>query len=95
MEFSVAAYDGIHHTESASVPDALLKPYTDMLGAQQRSGKFTAPALRAMRSTGRCRKFTGYMTENCRDCICWSIWVRRARAHLGLNNILYLTEFTK
>lgn len=38
-------------TESASVPDALLKPYTDMLGLQRSSGKFTAPAVRAMRNT--------------------------------------------
>jgi hypothetical protein len=38
-------------TESASVPDALLQPYADMLRKQRSSGKFTAPALRAMRNT--------------------------------------------
>ncbi len=38
-------------TESASVPNALLKPYTDMLKRQRSSGKFTAPALRAMQNT--------------------------------------------
>jgi hypothetical protein len=38
-------------TESASVPNALLKPYADMLRKQRSSGKFNAPALRAMQNT--------------------------------------------
>jgi hypothetical protein len=39
-------------TESAFVPDSLLKPYVDMLGKQQRSGRYSAPALRPMPATG-------------------------------------------
>ena len=39
-------------TESAFVPDSLLKPYVDMLGKQQRSGRYNAPALRPMPATG-------------------------------------------
>jgi hypothetical protein len=35
-------------TESAFVPDSLLRPYVEMLKNQQASGKFTAPALRPM-----------------------------------------------
>jgi hypothetical protein len=38
-------------TESASVPNALLKPYAEMLRKQRSSGKFNAPALRAMQNT--------------------------------------------
>jgi len=38
-------------TESALVPNSLLQPYTDMLGKQQTSGRFTEPALRPMPAT--------------------------------------------
>jgi hypothetical protein len=38
-------------TESAFVPDSLLRPYVDMLKKQQASGKFTAPAIRQMPAT--------------------------------------------
>jgi hypothetical protein len=38
-------------TDSAFVPDAMLKPYLDMLGKQLASGKYKAPRLRPMPAT--------------------------------------------
>ena len=40
-----------HPTESAFVPDSLLRPYVEMLKKQQTSGQFTDPALRQMAAT--------------------------------------------
>ena len=39
-------------TESAYVPNQILKVYADMLKAQQKSGKYTAPAIRPMAAMG-------------------------------------------
>ena len=47
----VQPYVVTNPTESAFVPDSLLKPYTDMLAKQQNSGKYTAPAIGPMRAT--------------------------------------------
>ncbi|SAK17923.1 hypothetical protein UA14_05309 [Burkholderia multivorans] len=44
----VQPYLVTHPTDSAFVPADLMQPYVDLLGKQRASGKYTAPAMRAM-----------------------------------------------